>query len=119
MHSGPVFSFVGPLSRRSGLGCPQALQRPAIATAEAVDLAGWLSQSFTVWAVDEMTVLEAARGVRDHGLSYWDAQIWASARLHQGRIVLSEDFADGLVLEGISFVDPFRAGFDLESLLLA
>ena len=32
-----------------------------------------------------MIVLEALRGVRDHQISYYDAQIWASARLNRFR----------------------------------
>ncbi len=60
-------------------------------------------------------VLEAARGVRDHGLSYYDAQIWATARLNQIPVVFSEDFQDGQTLEGVRFVNPFTAEFELES----
>ena len=62
-------------------------------------------------------VLEAARGVRDHRLSFWDALIWASARLHRVPLVLSEDFNSGAAVEGIRFVNPFLPGFDIESLL--
>ena len=40
-------------------------------------------------------VLEALRGVREHMLSYHDAQIWAVARLGQVAVVLSEDFKAG------------------------
>ena len=56
-------------------------------------------------------VLEAIRGARDHRLNYWDAQIWAVARLHRIPVVLSEDFSDGAVLEAIRFLNPFRPGF--------
>ena len=89
---------------------------PPVPAGDAHDLVAWFSQSFKVWAIDEMVVMEAARGVRDHRLSYWDAQIWATARLRGGRIVLSEDFQDGLVVEGITFVDPFTADFQAERL---
>ena len=64
-----------------------------------------------------MVVLEAGRGVRDHHLSYYDAQIWAAARLNQVPLVFSEDFQDGRVLEGVRFVNPFTPGFVLESWL--
>ena len=53
------------------------------------------------WEVLELSgpiVLEAARGVRIHKMAYWDAQIWASARLHQIPTVLSEDFNVGAVI---------------------
>jgi len=38
------------------------------------------------WRVLDVTtfiILEAIRGVRDHQLPFWDAQIWATARLNQ------------------------------------
>jgi predicted nucleic acid-binding protein len=61
-----------------------------------------------------MIVLEAVRGVRKHRLAYWDAQIWATARLNQVPLILSEDFSDGQVLKGVRFVNPFAPGFDLQ-----
>lgn len=70
------------------------------------------------WPVLEITpqiVLEAARGVRDHKLSYWDAQVWATARLNQIANVLSEDFTHGSKIEGVRFSNPFLEGFALGS----
>jgi predicted nucleic acid-binding protein len=46
-------------------------------------------------------------------LSFWDAQIWAAARLHRIPVVLSEDFNPGAVIEGVRFVDPFGEDFEL------
>jgi predicted nucleic acid-binding protein len=63
-----------------------------------------------------MVVLEAVRGVLQHGLPYWDAQVWATARLNQIPVVVSEDFSDGPVLEGVVFRDPFARAFDLAAL---
>lgn len=57
-------------------------------------------------------VMEALRGVQDHRLSYYDAQVWAVAKLHQAEGVLSEDFNGGATLEGVTFINPFAAGFD-------
>jgi predicted nucleic acid-binding protein len=62
-------------------------------------------------------VLEAARGVRDHGLAYYDAQVWAAARLNKIPIIFSEDFQDGRILEGVRFANPFSQSFDLEAWL--
>jgi predicted nucleic acid-binding protein len=39
-------------------------------------------------------------------LSYYDAQIWAVARLGQVAVVLSEDFNPGAVLDGVAFTNP-------------
>lgn len=59
----------------------------------------------------EMIVLEAIRGVETHHLPYWDAQIWATARLNQIIEVYSEDFNSGSSLEGIRFINPLSNDF--------
>ncbi len=69
------------------------------------------------WEILDTTgaiVLEAVRGVRTYQMTYWDAQIWASARLNQIPFVLSEDFGDGVVIEGVRFVNPFTPRFDID-----
>ena len=73
----------------------------------------WQS-AFPVFSLTPPIVLEAARGVRDYQLSYYDAQIWASARLNQVPVIFSEDFQDGQILEGIRFVNPFADKFAME-----
>ena len=73
----------------------------------------WQS-AFPVFSLTPPIVLEAARGVRDYQLSYYDAQIWASARLNQVSVIFSEDFQDGQTLEGIRFVNPFADKFAME-----
>ena len=72
--------------------------------------------AFPVLPLTGPVVLEALRGVREHLLSYYDAQIWAVARLGQVGVVLSEDFNPGAVLDGISFANPFHPAFDLLAL---
>ena len=72
------------------------------------------------WKVVDITgaiVLEAVRGVRNHQMAYWDAQIWASARMNQISLVLSEDFGEGVVIEGVRFINPFGSDFNMENLL--
>lgn len=69
---------------------------------------------FTVLNMTTQIVLEAARGVREHQLAYYDAQIWASARLNQIAVIFSEDFRDGATIEGVRFVNPLSETFVLE-----
>jgi len=82
--------------------------------AEPLDIeAAWNSvenyqRSWTVFDLTGLIILEAIRGVREHRFSYWDAQIWATARLNQVPVVLSEDFASGSTVEGITFTNPFE-----------
>lgn len=59
-------------------------------------------------------VLEAIRGVRDHQFHFWDAMIWATARLNQIPVIFTEDFPNREVVEGIRFVNPFAGDFRLE-----
>lgn len=61
-------------------------------------------------------VLEALRGVQQHGFSYYDAQIWAAARLGGADVLLSEDFQSGRTVEGVTFVNPFDPAFRVATL---
>lgn len=70
-------------------------------------------QAWPVLEVSGLVVLEAIRGVKEHQLSFWDAQIWATARLNRIELILSEDFDTGSVLDGVRFVNPFTDDFKL------
>jgi predicted nucleic acid-binding protein len=72
-------------------------------------------QLWPVLELNEMVACEAIRGVRDHNFSYWDAQIWASARLNQVKLVFSEDFSSNSKVEGVLFVNPLLPGFDIRT----
>lgn len=69
--------------------------------------------SWTVLEVTPSVIREAMAGVRRHRFNYWDAQIWAVARLNQIEIVFSEDFASGAKSDGVYFVNPLAANFKL------
>lgn len=71
------------------------------------------TRSWVVYALTKPVVLEAVRGLRRHHLSYWDSLIWATARLNGVPSVLSEDFSDGDLLDGVQFLNPFAETFDL------
>ena len=43
-----------------------------------------------------------------HGLSFWDALIWAAAAENGIKTVYTEDYQDGREIEGVRFVNPFR-----------
>jgi predicted nucleic acid-binding protein len=86
---------------------------PPLSPAAALRQLGIFMRLWPVFDLTEMVVLEAGRGVRDHGLSYYDAQIWATARLNQVPVVFSEDLQVAPLLEGVRFVDPLGPEFDL------
>ncbi len=75
-----------------------------------------IETDLTVVQVTPETVIRALAARARWGLDYYDAQIWASAALAGVPVVLSQDFADGLELGPVRFVDPFASGFDLEGI---
>ncbi len=69
-------------------------------------------RSWIVHNTTPLIVLEAVRGVRTYQFSYWDSLIWASAKLNAIPNVLSEDFADGAIVDGVRFLNPSTPSFD-------
>lgn len=87
---------------------------PPLSYAEALDQINLFLRLWPVYDLTPLIVLEAGRGVRDHHLAYYDAQVWATARLNQVPVIFSEDFTNGQVLEGIRFINPFANDFRLD-----
>jgi len=91
-----------------------SLTKLGLSADEIMDKISDWQNAFPVFHLTPQIVLEATRGVRDHKLSYYDAQIWACARLNQVPVIFTEDFQDGQILEGIRFVNPFAGNFVIE-----
>ncbi len=89
--------------------------RPPLTIIDAAQQIERLMASFLIFDLTPMVVLEALRGVRDHQLSYYDAQVWATARLNQVPLIFSEDFNSDATLEGVRFINPFAPDFVLEN----
>ncbi len=92
---------------------------PPLAQREAEKSVTNWARSWTVLGIEAATVLEAMRLAGRYRLSYCDALILSTAKIHEIPNVLSEDFQDGVLLEGVRFLDPFRPGFDPASLTAA
>jgi len=90
--------------------------RPPIEIDAARQQIAHIGRLWSVLPVTENIVLDAMRGVQEYQISYWDAQIWATARLAGVPIILSEDFNSGAEIETICFLNPFADNFDLEVL---
>jgi predicted nucleic acid-binding protein len=91
--------------------------RPPLTIEEAY---GCIENYLLSWETRDITgaiVLEAVRGVRTHRMAYWDAQVWASARMSQIPVVFSEDFGDEAVVEGVRFINPFGSNFKIAAWL--
>jgi predicted nucleic acid-binding protein len=65
--------------------------------------------AFAVHAASEQSLDSAVDLVKRHGLSFWDAMLWATAGDAGCRLLLSEDLHDGLALRGVTCVNPFAA----------
>lgn len=87
---------------------------PKLPIAEALQHVQDYLLAFPTHLLTPSIVMLAARGVRDHSLSFYDAQIWACAMVNDVPVVFSEAFQDGQVIEGIRFVNPFVENFELE-----
>src|SRR6185436_16616261 len=69
----------------------KALLSAATASRQVANLAS----SWIILDITRPVVLEAVRGVRVHKFSYWDSQLWATARLNQIPTIFTEDFNTG------------------------
>ena len=65
-----------------------------------------LSRSLVVLPVTQFIVREATRGMQTYQLSYWDAQIWATARLNQIPRIITEDLPGQIDIEGVRYENP-------------
>jgi len=90
--------------------------KPPLAPADVYEQVERLEAVFPILPLTSAVALEAVRGVRDHRFSYFDAQIWAAAKLNQIPTVLSEDFSTGATVEGVTFLNPLADDFDLTDL---
>jgi predicted nucleic acid-binding protein len=54
-------------------------------------------------------VSAAASFAARHKLQLWDSIIWQGARMAGASLFLSEDLQDGLSLEGMTVLDPFKS----------
>lgn len=82
-------------------------RRPLLSPAEAIArMRNYLAACYVV-DITQLICLEAIRGVEAHNIGFWDAQIWATARLNQILEIYSEDFNSGAIIEGVRFTNPF------------
>ena len=72
------------------------------------------AEQLTSRVLDAMTIVAAAPqdlpqalgAQQNHGLPFWDAMLWATARRAGCKTLLTEDFQDGRTLGGVTFRKP-------------
>ena len=73
---------------------------------------------FDITAAGRHDLTEALVAQQEHGLPFWDAMLWATARRAGCSLLLTEDLQDGRVLGGVTFRNPFTMSLpELEALL--
>lgn len=65
--------------------------------------------TFTIVDTTIAHLLNAADFALRHRLQFWDSVIWQAARSAQATLFLSEDLQDGMSLDGMSVLNPFRS----------
>src|SRR5579863_9299019 len=85
--------------------------RPRVSTRDTLASLEHHARLWTVFPVTIEVILEAARGAARLHLNFWDAQLWAIARLNHLRFILTDDFQDGATLGGIKYINPLRPGW--------
>lgn len=78
--------------------------------------ASLFTEQFALVPLDDNVVREALRASGRYRLDYFDAQVWAAARLSGCNVLLTEDL-HGEELEGVAYVNPLAEGFAVDSLL--
>lgn len=66
----------------------------------------WLR--FHVQDVTQPVMLRALDIRSRHGLSYWDAAIVSAAQASGSSLLLTEDLAHGVTIDGLEIANPFR-----------
>jgi predicted nucleic acid-binding protein len=90
-------------------------RHPLLSVSKAARQVENIAHSWIIFDITPFIVLEATRGVRVHKFSYRDSQLWATARLNQAAAIVTEDFNAGSTVEGVHFINPFAATFDLSA----
>lgn len=80
-----------------------------ITTPEIAEQAVREASKYSIVNVDTALVFAAIRLVRKHQLSFWDALIVRAAVQAECESILSEDFNEGQVIDGVRVENPLRA----------
>lgn len=83
------------------------IRKAGMAPAAAAEFVDSWSNAMSVEAATLADLGTAMRGVREHGLSFWDALLWATVRRAGVELLISEDFQDGRTIEGVRILNPF------------
>ena len=78
-----------------------------LSTEEARDRIEDWQALYPVIAAGADTLSHAIDGLRRFQMPFWDAMLWATAQEAGVTVLLTEDFQDLALIEGVRFVNPF------------
>ncbi len=88
-------------------------RRTALSPSQTALLLRELEAAGEIVPVTSRLTFRALDAMPRHGLSFWDALIWAAAAEGAARTIYTEDFQDGREIEGVRFVNPFAPDFSV------
>jgi predicted nucleic acid-binding protein len=104
------------ISNRSGVISTQVMQEFFVASTRKIEKRLSVDQSLDylryisvldVVCPDEHMVISAARKLKDHHISFWDAMIIQAAQISGCSNLVSEDLQHGSEINGIKIFNPF------------
>ena len=118
---------VSALSRQRGLLPLQAVnefffvcsRKSRLPTDEAEKFAAALLRRCKILLPDPLDTISAMRMAQTANLQFFDALLIATAQRGKCSVLLTEDMQDGLMLDGLKIVNPFRIASQELSVLLS
>ncbi|HEX8201233.1 MAG TPA: PIN domain-containing protein [Isosphaeraceae bacterium] len=83
---------------------------PALTHEDAKQIVQDLAEVSDVLPLTSAVTFRALDAIPRHGLSFWDALIWAAARENGVAVIYTEDFQHGRDVDGVRFLNPFADG---------
>jgi predicted nucleic acid-binding protein len=86
-----------------------AVTKKLKAPLSVVDAGERVQYYLTNWPVLTITapvITEALRGTQRYQLSYWDALLWATAKVNRLPVILTEDLNTGAILDYVQIINP-------------
>ena len=111
-------SLMGAAARKDSYLTVQALgeffhattRKKLLGTEEAERFIEEWRSVFSIIVASEAALMTATKAVREHGISFWDAMLWATVRQAGCTHILSEDMQHGRNLGGVEIINPFDEG---------
>lgn len=81
---------------------------PALLHKAAAAIVQSIVDAAVVLPLTTNVTLRALGAVEKHGMSFWDALIWAAARENDVTVIYTEDTPSAPEIEGIRYINPFK-----------